>query len=58
MVKGEAARAEIVADVGSVMIVVKHLDLASMASIRAFAKDILACEFTHLLLLLTLKRDH
>jgi retinol dehydrogenase-13 len=40
--KCQAARDEIVADTGSKDVVVKHLDLASLDSVRVFAKDILA----------------
>lgn len=37
--RGEAARAEIVADIGSESVVVMQVDLASQASIRAFAEE-------------------
>jgi NAD(P)-dependent dehydrogenase (short-subunit alcohol dehydrogenase family) len=38
--RGEAARAEIVADIGSDSVVVMQVDLASQASIRAFAQEL------------------
>jgi NAD(P)-dependent dehydrogenase (short-subunit alcohol dehydrogenase family) len=40
--KGEAARAEIIASVPDARLTVKRLDLAELASIRAFAADLLA----------------
>ena len=40
--KGEAARADLVATTGRDDVVVEPLDLASLASVRAFAKDVLA----------------
>ncbi|XP_025104046.1 retinol dehydrogenase 13-like [Pomacea canaliculata] len=42
--KAEQARAEIVLETANRSVVVKKLDLASMGSIRAFAKDIIANE--------------
>lgn len=42
--KAEEARVEIVAETGNENIIVKHLDLASMTSIHAFAKDINSTE--------------
>ena len=42
--KAETAKAEIVLETANRNVVVKKLDLASMGSIRAFAKDIIACK--------------
>lgn len=42
--KGERVRAEIVTATGNENVIVKSLDLASLASVRAFAKDILETE--------------
>ena len=38
--RAEAARTDIVTDTGNENVVVKQLDLASLDSVRAFAKDI------------------
>lgn len=42
--KGESARDEIASNTGNQGVVVKILDLGSMASVRAFAEDVLASE--------------
>ncbi|KAK7104588.1 retinol dehydrogenase 13-like [Littorina saxatilis] len=42
--RAEKAREEIVSETGNENVVVKQLDLASMASIRQFAKDVVATE--------------
>lgn len=42
--KAESARAEIILETANHNVVVKKLDLASMGSIRAFAKDINKCK--------------
>ena len=42
--KAEHAKADIVWETGNENVIVKHLDLASMKSIHAFAEDINACK--------------
>ena len=59
LAKAERAKAEIILETANENVLVRHLDLASMKSIHAFAKDINACKnqliclylFSNLLLL-------